>query len=213
MSILRHNLLSLLFILCSLFLWSCGQGNKQAASPADSLPQVSRDSLPGDSLLSKTELSALYVQAISDFLTAVTEKEQHPLDTLFLAKRQNLGADDFPDIDLPAQVDGCGLRLLDYAEAHLDQKGNFSERTPFINLMGWADRQQAEFMFVCFYPEFEHRYDAQLFYHFDSSTQLYQLDDCTIQVLERNEQQQATHYSIYRHGKLVGTRGINVKRQ
>lgn len=153
----------------------------------------------------------MYCNAIEDFITTLRENNQVIPDSLFLAKRQGLGVDDFPNITLPEKIQGVGICLIAYDEAHIDHLNDYSEHKPFINLMGWVSPTTAEFVFVCFYPKFQHRYDCYLDYSCKADT--YHLDQSSLELLELDAQKQPLQFIIYRHGKIIGKRGVNEKRE
>ncbi|HPS61937.1 MAG TPA: hypothetical protein PLK82_02690, partial [Bacteroidales bacterium] len=108
------------------------------------------------------ELEKTYVQAIGDFINAANAMNPAPFDTLWFGNRKDGLPDDFPDINLPREIERTQIRLITPAEGEKSQKQRPSRI--YINLVGWVDRAKAEFMFVVFSAGFRHQYDYHLTY-------------------------------------------------
>jgi hypothetical protein len=128
----------------------------------------------GKPVTGKAELSKIYSTAIGQYLREVSSNEKSAPDTLYLNDRKNGQEDDFPDIVLPKSIAGTRIIVLKPDEAKARQK-NFKKSSPLVNLMGWVEKEKAEFIFVTFYPGYSHRYDWYINYNFNHKTNAYEL--------------------------------------
>jgi hypothetical protein len=106
---------------------------------------------------SKAELTMIYSQAISDFIKAVNEKHKTSFDTLFFGKHVYGQPDDFPNIELPEAIENTQIRLITPEDGLIRQQARKS--LVYINMIGWVEQKQAEFIFVTFSNGGEHQYD------------------------------------------------------
>lgn len=158
--------------------------------------------------LDKKELSRLYIRAIGDFIQVLKQKDKMVFDTLFLSERKLGTEDDFPEIDLPERIGNTSLIMASIGKAHGKYKSHFKKTSPFINLMGWANKTDAEFIFITFYPEFQHQYDCYLNYVYEPSKKEFELKEERLEVLMEGDGKQAPHFTIYKGGKYVGDKAI-----
>lgn len=166
-------------------------------------PAQNSDSSKTDSLITgKNELAGIYTQAIAEYIAAVHKKDKTNFNTLFLGKHF-----DFPDIDLPATIDGTKIHLLTQEEIN-SNKSIYSKSSPYINLIGFIRNNKTEFVFVTFYPEFKHQYDCYLNFKYNSEKKEFGLDESRIEVLVLNKQGNADHFAIYKDGKYVGDKPV-----
>lgn len=156
-----------------------------------------------DSLITgKPELAELYTQAIAEYITAIHKKDRTRFDTLFLGK-----IFDFPDISLPTIISETEIRLLTQEE--IDRKKPIYRSTaPYVNLIGFVEKNQAEFTFVTFYPEFKHQYDCYMNFKYNPEKKSFNLDRLRIEVLIRSKAGTADHFAIYEAGKYTGTKAL-----
>lgn len=159
--------------------------------------------------LSKDELGQLYVKAIQDFMQVIGQKEGLVFDTLFFGERKFGTKDDFPAVDLPARIGNTSLVLVPTGKARGKFKSQFKKTSPFINLMGWANRSDAEFIFITFYPEFAHQYDCYLNYIYNPEKKDYVLSEDRLEVLMESHGNKAPHFTIYKNGKYLGEKALN----
>ena len=117
--------------------------------------------------IEKSQLENLYSQAIADFIQAMYQKDHVIYDTLYFGKRNNGQPDDFPDISLPASIGKTIIRLVDPAVGEQYQK-EIKTRI-YINMVGWVDQKNAEFILVTFSNGFEHKLDFFCDYLFDDA--------------------------------------------
>ena len=143
---------SLLFLL--LLPWSaCGQSTAPPSATAD--------------------LVKIYTLAIGDFIDAANAKNPIVFDTLFIAKRQNGQPDDFPDIALPERIKNTAIKLITPEQADYSQKEKNTRI--YINLMGWVEKADAEFIFIVFSNGFEHIYDYTIHYTYNIKKESFEL--------------------------------------
>lgn len=121
----------------------------------------------------KGDLVKIYTLAIGDFIDAANAKNPMEFDTLFIAKRKNGQPDDFPDIALPDRIKNTAIKLITPEEADHSQK----ERNTriYINLVGWVEKETAEFIFIVFSNGFEHLYDYSIDYSFNKNKEAFEL--------------------------------------
>jgi hypothetical protein len=140
-----------------------------------------------DSLGSKSshiDLGKIYNQAISDFITEVYKKDLIHFDTLFFGKRNNGQPDDFPDIAIAKTIKNIKIRLVDPAIGKKLQEEKRSR--VYINLIGWVDNENAEFIFVTFSNGFEHKFDCHINYKYNSKLKVFDLIGSRIEIPIKN---------------------------
>lgn len=170
----------------------------------------SSDSIVGDdNQVDEVVLTSIYIKAIKDYIEAIHQKDKTSFDTLYFANRKMGGPDDFPDIELPKQINGAGIVLLSFGEAHTDKIKHYKKTSPMINLMGWVDKVKAEFIFVTFFPEFNHKYDCYINYKFNSEKSDYDVEKLTIEVLVMDKNGKADHFAVFQDGKHIGDKAID----
>lgn len=123
----------------------------------------------------KADVAKVYSQAIGDFIKAANAKNKTNFDTLFFGKRVNGQPDDFPDIQLPASIQGAKIILI-APETGAKLQRERKQRT-YINLMGWVDELKAEFIFVVFLNGFNHQYDYHIHYTYNTTQKRFELSD------------------------------------
>lgn len=143
---------------------AAGDGTVSNGKTTDPVAATNADSLP----LSQNELTSIYTIAVSDFITAVKERNGTEYDTLFFGKRKFGQPDDFPDIELPGKISNTTIRLVTPGEGEKLQKA--IKTRVYINLVGWTTKATADFVFVVFSEGFAHQYDCNLNYTFSKTT-------------------------------------------
>lgn len=116
-------------------------------------------------ILTKADFTKVYTEAIADFIKAATKKNKSNFDTLFFGKRVNGKSDDFPNIKLPNTIANVQIRVItpeDWAKKYKERKSRV-----YINLMGWVDKENAEFIFIVFSNGFVHQYDYSIDYKYN----------------------------------------------
>ncbi len=135
---------------------------KSGASKADS------------TALSKVELTKIYAQAIADYIKAVDAKDKTVPDTLFFGKRAFGQPDDFPDIKLPKTIENTEIRLVSPEAGQAMQEARKSR--VYINMIGWVDKKQAQFVLVTFSNGIEHKFDCYIDYKYNPSRNEFELE-------------------------------------
>jgi len=126
-------------------------------------------------ILSKAELTKTYTQAITDFIKAANKKNKSHFDTLFFGIRKDGDPNsDFPDITLPETIEKTQIKLISPAMGAIKQKERPSRI--YINLMGLANKENAEFIFVVFSNGFHHQYDCHINYKYSKQTKVFELE-------------------------------------
>lgn len=142
---------------------------------SDSFSIQQSNSATTDSLtVQKDKLTEIYTQAIAQFINAVYKKQKTSFDTLYFGKHTFGQPDDFPDIELPETIEKTQIRLID---PEVGQKMR-AERKSFVyvNMMGWVDNKQAEFVLVVFANGAEHQYDYFINFNYNTSSDRFELD-------------------------------------
>ena len=169
------------FLICSIVVLSCsnhvtndpGRSTTELAAPTTTKQQASTFS--NDSAgMPKPELTKIYVQSITDYIKAVKKEYGIRFDTLYFGKHVYGQPDDFPDIELPETIEHTAIRLITPELGAQKQQENPSSF--FINLMGWANYEKAEFIFVTFSNNNQHQFDYYLNYSYDPKAKTFTLD-------------------------------------
>jgi hypothetical protein len=120
-----------------------------------------------------SDLTKTYTHAISDFIKAANKKNKSNFDTLFFGKHVNGQPDDFPNIKLPKTIENIQIRVITPEVGAEKQKERKSR--VYINLMGWVDKENADFIFVVFSNGFVHQYDYSINYEYDVKRKEFEL--------------------------------------
>jgi len=209
-SVYIHSLIFSLFLFgsCSQAEFEQKAGDSTSASTLTEQKDTGTASVKEMAPLSKKELNHVYSQAISDFMQVMYLKDSLVFDSLFLGERNFGTEDDFPEINLPKRIGSTRVVMVSVGEAHGAYKQRFNKTNPFINLMGWVNKSNAEFIFICFYPEFKHQYDCYLNYVYEPSKNEFVLEDERFEVLMEAKGNKAPHFAIYKQGKYIGDKAI-----
>ena len=144
---------------------------------ADSSSTVSQQTISATSdnlTIQKVELTKIYTQAIAEFLKAAYKKDKSTFDTLYFGKHVYGHPDDFPDIELPETIEKTQIRLV---SPEVGQKKQAERKSlVYVNMMGWVDKQKAEFVLVVFTNGGEHQYDYFINFITKTSTNKFELD-------------------------------------
>lgn len=122
----------------------------------------------------KVDLTKIYSQAIGDYIRFVKMEHNLTFDTLFFGKREFGQADDFPDIELPNRIENTNIKLISPElgkKIQLERKSSF-----YINLIGWVNSDNAEFIFVTFSNGFVHQFDCFINYNYNTTKQAFEVD-------------------------------------
>ena len=112
-------------------------------------------------------------QAISDFIKSANKKNKTTFDTLYFGKRKNGEPDDFPDITLPKIIENTSIQLISPEAGAKKQKEN--NKRVYINLIGWVEKDNIEFIFVVFSNGFAHQYDYHIHYIYNEKLKEFKL--------------------------------------
>ncbi len=122
----------------------------------------------------KADLTKIYSQAIEDFIKAANKKNATVFDTLYIAKRKTGQPDDFPDIELPGKTENTQIRLITPEAGEKSQKERKSRI--YINMIGWVDKEKAEFLFYVFSNGFDHQYNYTINYKYNERRKEFELE-------------------------------------
>ncbi|MFN8303281.1 MAG: hypothetical protein U0U46_12360 [Saprospiraceae bacterium] len=150
----------------------------------------------------QTELADLYTLAIAEYIGEAKQTGKTGFGTLYVGIPS-----ESPDVDLPATISGVQIRKVNETEVEA-KKSAYTQASPFINLIGMVEHGNAEFIFVTFYPEFEHQFDCYLNYEYNTQTKKFDLLQSRIEVLVRNAEGGADHFAVYKQGRHTGDRPI-----
>ena len=135
----------------------------------------------------KKDLVKNYSQAIAEFIKAVNKKHKTSFDTLYFGKHVYGQPDDFPDIELPGKIENTQIRLVTPEIGLKIQKKR--ESLVYINLMGWIDKEKAEFIFVAFSNGGDHQYDCFINFKFNARQKVFELENLRFEYfLYKNKQ-------------------------
>lgn len=151
--------------------------NKQADKISienSSATNQQEDTFARDNLsLAMEELTNIYTQAIAEFIKATYQKDNTTFDTLYFGKHIYGQPDDFPDIELPQIIENTQIRLI---SPELGQKKQaVQKKLVYVNMMGWVDKEKAEFVLVVFSNGGQHQYDYFINFIADNLTK-FELD-------------------------------------
>jgi hypothetical protein len=194
--------LGLLFLCNPLFNASCSAqqpGFDTSGRVIDSNESYSSDSSIASMTLSKDELTKIYVQAIDEFIKTVSTKNNIAFDTLYFGKRKYGQPDDFPDIELPTTIGKTQIRLVNptFGEKIQRERRNLV----YVNLMGWVEKEKADFIFVVFTNGFVHQFDYYLYFSWVDSTKKFELDKIDVENYKLVESQKSERVTIYSRKK------------
>lgn len=114
-----------------------------------------------------------YNQAISEYIKAVYKKDVPRPDTLFIGKNV-----DMPDIALPNTIQGIITVLMTSEEAK--QKLSYRKSLVYLNVVGWLDGDNQEFMIVRFH-EFKPQHNCSIHFKHNSRSKEMELESLTFQ--------------------------------
>lgn len=156
-----------------------------------------------DSLtLQKDELTKIYTQAIAEFIKAAYNKDKTTFDTLYFGKHIYGQPDDFPDIELPETIEKTQIRLV---SPEVGQKIQVARKSlVYVNIMGWTDKEKAEFIFVVFTNGSEHQYDYFISFNYNTSSDKFELNKIEFESYLHLSGQKPKRTTIYKDGKYVG---------
>ncbi|MBP6185135.1 MAG: hypothetical protein KA479_09355 [Saprospiraceae bacterium] len=119
------------------------------------------------SVKQKDHLTKIYSQAIGDYIRLVKKEYNLTFDTLFFGKHVYGQPDDFPDIALPSAIENTKIKLISPEQGEKNQ--NERKSSFYINLIGWVNSYDADFIFVTFSNGFAHQFDCFITYKYDTN--------------------------------------------
>ncbi|MFN8231154.1 hypothetical protein [Flavobacterium filum] len=162
--------ISLTLLGCSSWTTSSSNSEKVSSDSSSSTTQLTIDTVNP-----KPDLAKVYSQAIGDYIRFVNKEYNLTFDTLFFGKYKFGQADDFPDIELPAIIENTSIKLISPEQGTKIQtvfKSSF-----YINLIGWVNSDNAEFIFVTFSNGLAHQFDCFIKYNYNTKKQTYEVDN------------------------------------
>ncbi|MBL0330147.1 MAG: hypothetical protein IPP64_12190 [Bacteroidetes bacterium] len=145
--------------------------------------------ISGNEVLTSTDslaqLTKIYSQAIADFIKDANKKNKTKFDTLYFGNRKNGQPDDFPNIKLPETIAHTHIRLISPEEGTIKQ--NELKSRIYINLMGWVEKESAEFIFYIFSNGFEHQYNYTINYKYNTQRKEFELTNLQFEVANKKK--------------------------
>lgn len=120
------------------------------------------------------DLTKIYSQAIGDYILLVNKEYNLTFETLFFGKNVNGQPGDFPDIELPTTIENTHIKLISPEQGEKNQKEN--KASFYINLIGWVNSDDADFIFVTFSNGFAHQFDCFITYKYDTDEKEFAID-------------------------------------
>ncbi len=167
---------------------SSGEALKNGVSPAT-------DSVT----LQKDKLTKIYSLAIAEYIRAVGKNDKTTFDALFFGKHVYGQPDDFPDIELPETIENTKVRLV-LPDAGLKLQKESKSRV-YINMMGWVNKNSAEFILVTFSNGGEHRLDCYINYMYNAAQGKFDLEKLRLEYF--NKEGKTERIANYIDGKFV----------
>jgi hypothetical protein len=136
---------SFLVVIPAFLVYSCGTSNANSSEAAEKkiITDSASLSLKTDTVISKAELTAAYVSAITEYVKAAYKNDKSVFDTLFINKRP-----DFPQMSLPAVIEKAAIVLIQHEECLKRLK--YRESLVLLNVIGWVEKEKSEFIIVTF---------------------------------------------------------------
>jgi hypothetical protein len=175
--------------------------NKIIADNSSTASQQTNYATTDSLTLQKDELTKIYTQAIAEFIIAAYKKDKTTFDTLYFGKHVYGQPDDFPDIELPETIEKTQIRLVDPEVGQ--QKQRELKSLVYINLMGWVDKEQAEFVLVVFSNGAEHQYDYFINLTYNTSTNKFELDKIEFENYLHLNGQKPKRITVFKDHKYV----------
>ncbi|MGE0568836.1 MAG: hypothetical protein AB7O73_12895 [Bacteroidia bacterium] len=129
---------------------------------SNSLDEPSNNTVTDSNQVATDIITKTYINALQDYILNIGAEKNIQFDTLYLINRKNAGEDNFPDINLPQTINNVGIVMLSEEEANTSKKLYYKQRTPCINLIGWINKFDADFMFVTFFHDFQFQFNYHL---------------------------------------------------
>jgi hypothetical protein len=147
------------------------------------------------------DLTEIYTQAIDEFINAAKIHSKITYDTLYFGKRNYGLKDDFPDIVLPSTIENTHIRLIAPEMGMKWQKERKS--LVYINMIGWVEKEEAEFLMVVFSNGAQHQYDYHIHFTYDDALRQYKLDNIQFEDFLHLDGQKPNRIFVYKEGKYL----------
>jgi hypothetical protein len=178
------------------------QADKVVADSSVTSTQQTNFATTDISTVQKDELTKIYVQAITEFIKAAYKSDKTTFDTLYFGKHVYGQPDDFPDIELPETIENTQIRLV---TPEVGQKKQTERKSlVYVNMMGWVEKENAQFTLVVFTNGFKHQYDYFINFNFNTSTNNFVLDKIDFENYLDYSGQKPKRINVYNDGKYVG---------
>jgi hypothetical protein len=177
------------------------QIDKTSANGSSTESQKTNSVMSDTLTMPKEELTKIYTQAIAEFIKAAYKNDKTTFDTLFFGKHIYGQPDDFPEIELPETIEKTQIRLV---LPEIGQKKQ-SERKSlvYINMMGWVDKEKAEFLLVVFSNGAEHQYDYFINFSYNTSGAKFELVKVEFENYLHLNGQKSKRITLYKNDKYV----------
>lgn len=175
--------------------------DKTIANSSFTSSQQTNSTKTDSSAMQKDELTKIYTQAIAEFIKAAYKMNKTTFDTLYFGKHVYGQPDDFPDIELPHTIEKTQIRLVIPDIGQIKQTKQKS--LVYVNMAGWVDNNNAEFIFVIFTNGGEHQYDYFMNFILNTSTNKFDLDKIEFENYLQLNGQKPKRIIIYKDGKYV----------
>ena len=96
------------------------------------------------------------------------KEKQTRFDTLFINKHP-----EFPDLQLPSTIQNTAIVIID--PELVNTKMSYKKTIALVNLIGWINKKDSEFIFVLFSHGYRHEYDAHLYFNYETKSKSYRL--------------------------------------
>ncbi len=176
--------------------------DKIVANSSSAASEQTNSAATDSAIVQKDGLTKIYTQAIAEFIKAAYKKDKTTYDTLYFGKHVYGQPDDFPDIDLPQTIENTQIRLV---SPEVGQKKQAERKSLVdVNMMGWVDKEKAEFVVVVFKNGAEHQYDYFINFNFHTSSLKYELGKIEFENHLHLNGQKPKRTIVYKDGKYVG---------
>lgn len=190
------------FTACSNQTGGKSQADKIITDSSSTVSQQTNSAATDSLTMQHDELTKIYTRAIAEFIRAAYNKDKTSFDTLYFGKHVYGQPDDFPDIELPETIEKTQIRLV---APEVGQKLQTERKSlVYVNMMGWVEKEKAEFVLVVFSNGAEHQYDYFINFTHNTSANKFELEEIASENYLHLNGQKPTRTPIYKDGKYVG---------
>lgn len=177
------------------------RADKSIANSSSVASQQTKAVATDSSTMQQNELTKIYTQAIAEFIKICYKKDKTTFDPLYFGKHIYGQPDDFPDIELPEIIEKTQIRLVTPEVGEKKQAARKS--LVYVNLIGWVDKDKADFIFVVFTNGGKHQYDYFINFSYNSSLGKFELDKIEFENYLNLVEQKPKRTTIFQNGKYV----------